>query len=432
MQVMPNLKPNVDKATLQKSLARFATIRVGAAREYPMLGQAIYGMIPVPVPGLAQECGGWAMDKFGRCYFDPEMILGLGETDWPIKTLIADFLHEVWHWARRHPERFENLVVPSGEEKNAVRWNIAADAEINGADRFLRQHLQKFCVFPEKLKDAQGCTLPAHQIAEWYYKMLACDGDDEEDEGGGGGEGPPRCIDEDAPWKLGPPDADTEGLSEKQGETIRKQVAREIQEAARTRGDIPVEWTNWAGGELSPPKIPWQEKVRRFARHSMEVSVGASDFTFRRRSRRQHAVGSSVIIPAVFHPKLKIGVVIDSSGSMSEGDLNTCLSEIDGIARASGGSVFVVSGDTGVGWSGKVSSGRSVSIGRRGGTDMRPLIARVEKENPVVHCTIVLTDGYTPWPDSRENKIPIMVGLVGRHCGEKGVPNWMESIVIDG
>ena len=429
MQVIPNLEPVVDKATIQKSLARFATIRVGAARQYPFLGGAIYAMIPRPVPGLRQKCGGWAMDKYGRCYFDPEMILGLGEEKWPIATLIADFLHEVWHWARRHPERFENLVVSGGDDKDSVRWNIAADAEINGADKYLREWLQDFCIFPEKLKDEYGNPLPKNLLAEQYYKLLPpCE---EGGDGPGGGEGPPRCIDEDAPWKDGKPDEDSEGISEKQGETIRKRVAREIQEAARTRGDVPRAWEDWAGGELSPPKIPWQEKVRRFARHSMEISVGASDFTFRRRSRRQHVVGDGVIIPAVFHPKLRIGVVVDSSGSMSELDLNSCLSEINGIARAAGGSVFVATGDTDVAWSGNVNSGRNVQFGARGGTDMCPLIARVEKESPAVHCTIVLTDGYTPWPNRGTTKIPILVGLLGRHCGEDRIPNWMESILIE-
>lgn len=100
-------KPEVSEITIQKSLARFATIRVGAARQYPFLGQGIYAMIPRPVPGLRNECGGWAMDKYGRCYFDPEMILGLGEEQYSVQTLIADFIHEVWHWIRRHPERFE-------------------------------------------------------------------------------------------------------------------------------------------------------------------------------------------------------------------------------------------------------------------------------------------------------------------------------------
>ena len=461
----------MDEKTIQKSLARFATIRVGAARQYPFLGQGIYSMVPRPVPGLAQKCGGWAMDQYGRVYFDPEMILGLGEEAWPLKTLIADFIHEVWHWTRRHPERYAALSIGVGKEKDSLRWNIAADAEINGADAFLREHLQDFCVFPEKLQDSLGRSLPPNKTAEQYYKMLEPEEKEEEEEGperegpepggepgeddskegdspgkqspkpggggrtipgeGGKGDEPSQCMgDSPRDWEDGPPTEEKPGISEKQGETTRKQMAREIQESARTRGTVSVDWAAWAEEELSPPKIAWQEKIRRFARHSMEVSVGASDFTFRRRSRRQHAVGGSVIIPAVFHPKLRIGVVVDSSGSMSTEDLRRCVSEVEGIAKAAGGSCFVVTGDTDVGWEGRTSSGRGVSFNRRGGTDMRPLIARVEKEQPKVHCTVVLTDGYTPWPD--QGKTPVMAGLIGNHCGESSVPRWIESILIDG
>mgnify|MGYP003135174912 FL=1 len=420
-------KPEVSEITIQKSLARFATIRVGAARQYPFLGQGIYAMIPRPVPGLRHECGGWAMDKYGRCYFDPEMILGLGEEQYSVQTLIADFIHEVWHWIRRHPERFEMFSPPIGMEKCAKRWNIAADAEINGSDAFLREHLQDWCVFPEKMNDPGGNPLPQNQITEWYYLHM----EDDEDGGGADGKKPGQCFDENArEWEDGPPSDEVPGTTEKQGESIRKQIARDIQESSRTRGLNSAD-VLWAKAQLAPPMIPWQEIVRRFAKNSMEISVGASDYTFRKRSRRQHSVQGNVLIPAVFHPKLRIGVVVDTSGSMSNDDLNVCLSEIDGIARAAGGSCFVVTGDTDTGWSGRSSSGRSVKITGRGGTDMRPLIARVEKENPVVHCTIVLTDGYTPWPNRSECKIPTMVALVGNHCGTRRVPEWMRSVLVE-
>tara|TARA_R110002012_G_scaffold9854_7_gene45837 strand:+ start:4111 stop:5415 length:1305 start_codon:yes stop_codon:yes gene_type:complete len=429
----PMPTPEVSKVTIQKSLARFATIRVGAARQYPFLGQGIYAMIPRPVPGLSQKCGGWAMDKYGRCYFDPEMILGLGEEQYSVQTLIADFIHEVWHWIRRHPERFDMFSPPVGMEKDCKRWNIAADAEINGADKFLRDYLQEWCVFPEKLKGTLGHSLPQNQIAEWYYLHMAYE-EEEDGESPGENEGrePGECLsDKKRPWEDGPPSDEEPGTTAKQGESIRKQIARDIQESSEMRG-VGTVWMEWAKAQLSPPTVPWQEVVRRFAKNSMEISVGASDYTFRRRSRRQHAVQGNVLIPAVFHPKLRIGVVLDTSGSMSNDDLTRCLSEIDGIARAAGGSCFTVTGDTEAGWSGYSSSGRSVEIRGRGGTDMRPLIAQVEKENPAVHCTIVLSDGYTPWPLRGECKIPTMVALVGNHCGAHSIPGWMKSVIIKG
>lgn len=430
--ITQNQEHEVSDEILRRSMDRYSMIVIGAAHLYPFLGRGIHAMTPVPVPGLSKMCGGWAMDKYGRCYFDPEMVLGIGGEEYPLKTLIADFLHEVWHFLRQHPDRFENLALPMGVSRDSKRWNIAADAEINGSDTFLREHLQEWCVFPEKLKDGGGCTLPPNKTAEQYYMMLP----EEEGEEPGKpptGQGPPECFsDKPRPWELGEPDEDTPGVSDKQGESLRQSVAKEILESSRARGDVPYAWSGWAGCQIETAKIPWQTQLRRFAKHSMVITSGASNFTFTRRSRRQHMVRGGAVIPAVYHPKLEIAVVVDTSGSMSDSDLTRCLSEMSGIARAVGGSMFVVTGDTGASWSQRCTSVRQVEFNSRGGTDMRPLIAHAAKQSPSPHCIIVLTDGYTPWPNQRECRVPVMVGLLGSHCGEGAVPRWMSRLIIEG
>ena len=149
----------VSDEIVRRSLDRYSAITIGAVHTYPFLARGIYAMTPVPVPGLRKMCGGWAMDKYGRCYFDPEMVLGIGGEQYSLKTLIADFIHEVWHFLRQHPDRFENLALPVGVVRDHKRWNLAADAEINGSDQFLRDNLQEWCVFPEKMKDKRGRPL---------------------------------------------------------------------------------------------------------------------------------------------------------------------------------------------------------------------------------------------------------------------------------
>lgn len=424
----------VSDEIVRRSLDRYSAITIGAVHTYPFLARGIYAMTPVPVPGLRKMCGGWAMDKYGRCYFDPEMVLGIGGEQYSLKTLIADFIHEVWHFLRQHPDRFENLALPVGVVRDHKRWNLAADAEINGSDQFLRDNLQEWCVFPEKMKDKRGRPLARHKTAEQYYLLMADDeGESPGGDGGDGeGEGPPVCFsDKGRPWEQGKPDDESPGLTEKQSESMRQDVAKEILESSRSRGDVHHTWAGWAESQIETPKIPWQSQLRRFARHSMSVTSGASNFTFTRRSRRQHVVRGGAVIPAVYHPKLEIAVVVDTSGSMSDSDLTRCLSEMSGIARTAGGSLFVVTGDTEASWSKQCSSVRQVEFTSRGGTDMRPLIAHAAKQSPSPHCIIVLTDGYTPWPRQQDCRLPVMVGLIGHHCGEGSVPNWMSKVVID-
>jgi predicted metal-dependent peptidase len=43
-----------------------------------------------------------------------------------------------------------------------------------------------------------------------------------------------------------------------------------------------------------------------------------------------------------------------------------------------------------------------------GGTDMRVGVRYVEQELSQVDCMVLLTDGYTPWPESRP-EIPLIV-----------------------
>mgnify|MGYP003653168843 CR=1 FL=1 len=440
--------PQEEKVDVKAALARFAAIQVVAAKEHPTIQHGIFGMRPRAVVGLRNICGGWAMDKKGNVYFDPAMVLGAPDSETgeptPLITLVADFMHEVWHFLRRHPQRFAAL--PLGEkEKNPKLWNICADAESNGTDFFLRQHLQAWAVFPEKLKNKNtGGFFPkdTYQTAEWFYANVLLP---EEGEGPGegpigdgpeGGEGDNPADDprndcgadgEGRPWEL---DGE-EGLSEGEAEAIRRSVARDIQESARTRGDTPGHWKAWADEELAPPKVPWQQKLHRFLRFSRDLSVGASNYTFSRRSRRQSAVGGDVVLPATYSPKLQVAAVLDTSGSMSDDDLSAACSELDGILRAVNAAVHVISADSRVASSKKITSARQVELLGRGGTDMRVGIRAAAKTQPEPHAIIVLTDGYTPWPDRGEYNIPIVVALIGENCGEDNVPYWFETITVD-
>lgn len=430
----PIEEPSVSRELIERAMARFAVVRLAAAKQYPFLGEGIFAMTPRPVPGLRKQCGGWAMDKYGRCYFDPEMILGLGEDgDVPLASLAAIYIHEVWHFLRRHHWRFETLQV-SGV-KSMKLWNIAADAEINGADSFLREHLPEWAIFPEKLADGNGSPLPGNLLAEQYYARLFRNQEEEEEDGKGEGESPGggnECMSEEPrDFEDGPPAPSKPGLEKTEGEDLRKRVAKSIKDSSSAHSYGHAGLQEWAEEELKPPVIAWQEVTRRFARRSMEMGAGAADFTFSRRSRRQGVVQSNVILPAAFQPRLRIGAVIDTSGSMSDKDLSAASSEITGIAAAAGGTCVVITGDTDIGWSGNASSGRDVRYSARGGTDMRPLIEAAAKSNPQVHCIIVLTDGYTPWPERGEIQLPVLVGLIGRHCRPESVPDWMTVVEID-
>lgn len=443
MQVSGNQASNVPQDVIQKAFVRIATLRIGASDVYPQLGKMIHGFYPVAVPNLRKRkgCGGFAMDQWGRFYFDPELILDPSSLTPPVngvQTLIAIYLHEAWHWARCHPERIRTLPVgPDGKKVPHVKGNIAADAEIHGSDQFLRKHIPSWAVWPEKLKHKDtGAPLPKNETMEWYVANMKWDEDGGDDEGDDPGDEPRKgrrvgdVPDPDEPkdWELGPPDEDNPGLDRDEGDALRKFVAREIQKSVREKGNVPGNWESWAGEQVDPPKIPWQSQLNHFLREVREITAGATNYTFQRRSRRQHMMPRNVVIPASFHPKLEAAIGVDTSGSFSDDDLRDSVAEAMGILRVVGGSVFVACGDTRVTFEGRVSSADKIEFKGRGGTDMRVILRRCAKENP--HVIVLFTDGGTSWPDERSFKVPVIVCLVGYHCGPENVPDWMHTVVV--
>ncbi|GIF08556.1 hypothetical protein Asi03nite_60940 [Actinoplanes siamensis] len=76
----------------------------------------------------------------------------------------------------------------------------------------------------------------------------------------------------------------------------------------------------------------------------------------------------------------------------------------------------------------RVGSVGEVELAGGGGTDMRVGIAHALSARPKPSIVVVLTDGYTPWPDAAPGSVRVVAGLVGRRAPEP--PPWIETIRI--
>lgn len=177
-----NLKaelPPEDSEIMRQALVRFATVRIGTEREFPFFGRGIHGMVPIPVWKLREREGGaaWAMDKYGRVYFDPEILVGPDAE--PIKASVATFAHEVMHWLFLHWLRLEGMGL-SLSKHLLMKANYAMDAPINDHP-YQRKHLPNG-IFPESLKHKDTMDpLPPNEAWEWYFEHMYWP---EEEEGG--------------------------------------------------------------------------------------------------------------------------------------------------------------------------------------------------------------------------------------------------------
>jgi len=385
---------------------RIAAARVWATTRMPYLASAIFACEVVGAPDSRTI----AVDTNWRLHVDPEVAARM-----EVEQLGRLIVHLTGHLVRDHAGRAQGLGVQADEQRG--RWNRAADAELNDD---LAAH--------DCVPDAAG-DLPADlgcedgQLAEHYYER-ADDGPRRWDCGSGADAGQ-RAGD-------GRPNR---GIGRQQGELIRIGVAAEMQRTeAQQPGTIPGGWLRWAEAVL-PSRVDWRKVLAAEIRSAVAAVAGQVDYSYRRPSRRAHLT-PEVIIPRLERPVPEVAIVLDTSGSMHDGLLARALSEVEGVlsrAGLRGQRVRVLAVDTDVHAISRVSRASQVVLGGGGGTDMGSGIEAAAALRPRPSIVIVLTDGFTPWPDAPPKGARVIVGLLaqGWHRYEWQPPAWARMVVIE-
>ena len=126
----------------------------------------------------------------------------------------------------------------------------------------------------------------------------------------------------------------------------------------------------------------------------------------------------------------EVAVVCDTSGSMTDDLLAMALAEVEGLLRSLGMSrqVRVLACDTAAAPAQRVSSSRQVELVGGGGTDMGAGITAAYALRPRPAITVVLTDGYTPWPDRAPKGMRVVVALLGDSSPD--APAWARAVRV--
>jgi predicted metal-dependent peptidase len=363
-----------------------------------------------------------------RIYFNPERVRQLltqaETTQRALRQLAFLWVHEICHILRRHAER--------AKEKGAepIRWNIAADLEINDAQW---KGLEIPEAFPPLLPKQLG--LRKGKLAEFYYDALekeVCSTSGEwegvSDEGSGV-HGQKRW------WELPADDKRAPARSEIDKELIRREVAEEIRQR-KSWGDIPAGWKRWAE-EVLNPKVNWRELLKRKVRGALTIGTGQRiDYSFARPHRRAE-VYDPVLPPSLqgdFLPR--IACVVDTSGSISKRKLAQALAEVRKVLETFRLPITVIPCDAVPYEPIRVftsSQAQRLRLRGGGGTNMVAGIEAALKLRPIPDVVIVLTDGYTPFPPKRY-KVPIIFGIFDP-TGDGKVPKppmppWRDQDVV--
>jgi predicted metal-dependent peptidase len=349
-----------------------------------------------------------SIDRSWQLHADPAVLEGF-----TVEQLGRLILHLCGHLIRDHAGRAYQLGVAEANQR--ARWNRCADAEIN-------DDLASADLVPRAAPDlpsALGCE--SADLAERYYQT-ANDGPRRWD-CGSGADGVDR-----------PGDAGTQ-IDPQQWQLLRLQVAAEIHQAhAREPGSVAGGWLRWAETIL-PSRTDWRRVLAAEIRRAVTAVSGQVDYSYHRPPRRAD-LNPDLVMPTLVRPIPEVVIVCDTSGSMHEGLLARALAEVEGVLTRAGlrnAQVRVLAVDAAVQAVRRVSRATQVNLAGGGGTDMGEGIAAAVALRPRPTVVIVLTDGFTPWPEQPPRGIKVIVGLLveGRHPQHWDPPAWARTVRIE-
>lgn len=421
-----------------------ARTRLSESANSTYLNTPLWNLIPVERPGL----GTFAVDEHWRLYYDPEL-------EWDVEEMCGVLEHEIWHLLNDHASRAR---IKLGKDINdpilGRIWNIAADEAINSVLQGANVKLPGKPIYPSNYKH------PSDLSSEQYYDLhLKPKGEKggKSGEGGspkgdgqvpmGGGKGKkgdaPPLLDGSASdgvqkdWEDPAPGEKTKdggesapGIGELEKELIKRKVAEAILQASQARGDQSSGMARWAQ-QILRPTVDWRRELQSVIRHAVEERAGDTDFSYSRISRRNPP---GILLPSMVEPVVHPVIVVDTSGSISEGQLQRAMSEVEGVIKSQGHDEVPVIFCDAVAF--KAQKLRKASRGSPvggGGTDMGEGIKAAQQLRPKPELIIVLTDGYTPWPNNPPAHTKVLVGILttkDSSWGHVDVPKWSKRINI--
>lgn len=374
-------------------LDKLFAARLHAVRVRPFMATALFALHVVE----SRQVPTMAVDRHWRCYVSPAFV-----AQTPVEELAGVWVHEVSHLLRDHHGRGDRVARARGltGRGERLRMNIAADCEIN--DDVFGEGL----VGPENAVRPGALGLPEGELMEDYLRQfrlgpytqgmvwLDC---------GSGADGLERG------WDLGP--GGSHGLSAQERDAVRFRVAQGIKGRP---GNAPKSWQRWAEEAFHPPQ-PWRELLGAAVRSATSGSGAGEDYTYGRPSRRSAGVPGAVL-PSLRRRPPRVAVIIDTSASVSDSELGSALHEVAAISRAVGGRrdlITVLPCDAASEIVHPLCLAAGIPLVGGGGTDLRTGFARVLRKGNRPDVIVVLTDGQTPWPDSRP-PCRTVVGLFDR------------------
>jgi len=285
--------------------------------------------------------------------------------------------HEAWHVALQHGARLGH--------RDSKLWNQAADFVINYilTDQNIGSRPQG------GLYQQAFANMSTEQVYEQLENLLETSGVTHRSD----------LFGED----ITPPSNDlTQPIQSPKLSPQEQMKLDEILIRAKDEAVKQKQWGNAPGhlkdllDDITSPKHNWKEQLRAFVTERTK-----NDYSWRRPNRR---TPPDIYIPSLYSENPRCVVIaVDTSGSISNEELNTFMSEIRAIHEDTRPvKTHIIGIDTKVHdeyeYDGTEYIPKQLSFGGRGGTEFQPAFDWAEDKNP--SCLIYLTDLYASDPDN--------------------------------
>ena len=287
--------------------------------------------------------------------------------------------HELLHIAFGH-------LVSFGSFRNKKLANVAMDMEIN-------QYID-----PDYLPDGgidinnyEDLNLDRKAGCRYYYDKLQQLKDEKDKNGTCGNEEMDKLLDNIDNGDV--PDHSTweefDDLSEAEKKLIEKQIQKVLSDAKeqtiKKRGNVPGEIEGVIIiEEIVKPKFDWRSYVRRFSGTSTKVFTKK----IRRKENRRYDENPGLKIKMKQHMLL----AIDTSGSVSDTELNEFMNEIHHIYKA-GVDITIVQCDTSINSIEEYKGKNELNVKGRGGTEFDPVLDYYNANQKKYTSLVYFTDG---------------------------------------
>ena len=422
---MAGLSANTD------TLPDIFKVRYHLTNTHPYYSALLFSLIPINIGDKIPTIG---VDQHLRMYYNPKILTH------SIDEIKALLIHEMKHIMNGHFMRFGT--------RDPFLSNIAGDMAINCEIRDEGLKLPDYVIYPEK----DPYNFPKNLTFEEYYDLLIKKqekeggngkgkgkgkGKDGKDGGGGqpgtGQTGAGKCGScgggkED--YEIGDTDGNdnpVDKVDDFTKEAIISKVAQDVlDQSSKGIGNMPGNMVRWAKERLKE-KVNWKHELRTQLVNAMTYISGMVDFTRSKPNRRQSAFGK-ILIPAFHAPVPKVGVILDTSGSMGTDDLAQGMAEIGGILKAAKTEITVMSYDTQLSSKQNVFSTTAIKLSGGGGTCMDKAIEEAAAMKPKFDLVVLITDAETAWPAKPILSPRIITVVVRKPYMEEAIPAWMKVI----